>query len=359
MSTSLGYYQGGLFLLNRPEPIRQASLLMVLASGVGNNASLLSGLRAHATETGAPWSPRVHLLRILLEQGQPLSTALAAISELVPESTRTAIRVGEDTGTLRDVLLDEARRLTQLSDRPAQLGADAGSFLLWLCVVGSVMSCLVSYLMIYIIPKFKRLFEEFDTDLPLLTHLLLDVSDFIEQYWPITILPVMTMGGAAVAFLILHLHRKLTSGRIVYSEHWPRFWVPDLLRLLSISSASGHPAGPTLQSFLNDMRPGRASRAFQKLADRTGQGQDLLQTMLQIGLLKPREEAFLQAASRSGHLDWGLRHLGQTIERRRFRWWNRLAHCAEPTLMLLLGLCVLFVTTAFFLPVIKLIHDLS
>ena len=359
MTNRAGYYQSGLFLLNRPEPIRQASLLIVLAAGAGNSESLLVGLQAHAAETGSPWSSRVMGVRTLLEHGQPLSAALAAITGLLPDTTLTAIRIGEETGVLRGVLLDEARRLTQSSGRPSQQGADPGSFLVWLLVTGIVMSTLLSFLMIYIIPKFIMIFYDFDTELPHMTQRLLKVFGWIGTYWPITILPGLTMGFGAAGVLILGLHRRLTTRRILGTEHWPRFWVPDLLRLLSITTASGHPTGPTLTAFRSDLRPGRASRVFQTLEQRAERGQDVLQAMLQTRLLRPQEEAFLRAASRSGHVDWGLRHLGQSIERRRFRWWSRLAHCAEPALVLLMGLCVLFVTTAFILPLIKLINDLA
>ncbi|MGB4737730.1 MAG: type II secretion system F family protein, partial [Fuerstiella sp.] len=98
-------------MLNRPEPIRQASLLMVLATGIGQASTLLNGLKALAAESGAPWSTRVMQLAALLEQGQTLSQALSAVQGLLPEPTLIAIRVGEETGTLRQVLAAEAQGL--------------------------------------------------------------------------------------------------------------------------------------------------------------------------------------------------------------------------------------------------------
>ena len=69
------YLQTLLFTLNRPEPLRQASLLMVLASSVGDGETLTEALRAHAADCGSPWVDRILTLRLMLEQGQKLSTA--------------------------------------------------------------------------------------------------------------------------------------------------------------------------------------------------------------------------------------------------------------------------------------------
>ena len=158
--------QTALFMLNRPEPIRQASLLMVLASGVGHGDTLLEGLAAHANECRSPWADRVHSLRLLLEQGLPLSAALAANPNLLPEHAVHAIRVGETTGTLREVLQDEASRLTLSLNNTPSPGIDPANALLWLNTVGVILLCIVSFLMMFIIPKFKRIFEDFGTELP-------------------------------------------------------------------------------------------------------------------------------------------------------------------------------------------------
>ncbi len=93
-----GYIQNLLFMSNRPEPIRQTSLLMILAASVGNEDVLIDSLAAHAQETGPPWGDRVQTLRILLEQGMPLSQALANNPGLLPDSTVAAIRVAEKNG---------------------------------------------------------------------------------------------------------------------------------------------------------------------------------------------------------------------------------------------------------------------
>lgn len=353
------YIQTTLFMLNRPEPIRQASILMVLASGVGSGASLLDGLKAHADESRSPWADQVHSLRALLEQGLPLSAALAGTQGLLPETTRTSIRIGEETGTLREVLLDESARLAGITQPSQTVGFDPANTMLWLVILGNVMISLVSFIMIFIIPKFKKIFEDFDVELPPLTQSLIGGSDFLIGYWYLFMLPAMSTIFGGAAFVIWALIKKTRYGHIVYSEHWPRFWVPDLLRYLSIASAASRPFSVVVETMVKEMRPGRAAQTLRSLLHRVTAGTDILSGMHADGLISVREHSFLEASARSGHLDWGLQYLGRTLDRDRFRWLRRLANCFQPVVILGTGLVVMFVVVALFMPLIGLTEELA
>lgn len=356
---STNYVQTALFVLNRPEPIRQASLLMVLASGVGSNSALMDGLRAHADESGSPWADQVISLRALLERGLPLSAALTGVHGLLPERTRTAIRIAEDSGTMREVLLDEATRLSSMGQQSQSIGFDPANTLLWFVIVGNIMASLLCFLMIYIIPKFKRIFEDFDVELPPLTVSLIDASDFLSNYWYLFLLPVMSsIVGGTVAIVWVTI-QKTRYGHLVGSEHWPRYWVPDLLRYLCFSSVAGLPFGNVLETLQQQMRPGRAVRTVSTLRHRVESGTDILEGMAAVRLITTREQAFLEAANRSGHLDWGLLHLGRAIERAQFRWVTMIAQCFQPLMIIGVGAVVLYVVVALFMPLIGLTEELS
>ena len=351
--------QTALFALNRPEPIRQASLLMVLASGVGHGDALIEGLRSHSEECGSPWCDRVTSLRMLLEQGLPLSTALRNNPGLLPETVVSAIRVGEQTGSLREVLADEAQRLSLESGNVQTVGISAGNAMLWIAVVGSVMSSVVMFLMIFIIPKFKKIFEDFDTELPAITYRLISLSDFMMGFGSLLFMPLLAL-FAGIGFLkIYSSYIQITRGSPPGAEHWPRFWIPEVLRLLSVTAATHRPLQETLHSVISDLRPGRAATALSGVRYRVESGQDCVTALRNERLINDREEAFLQATVRTGHLDWGFRHLGRSMELRRLRWMKRIVSLLEPAIILLAGVFVMFVVVAMFLPLIKLLNDLS
>ena len=353
------YIQTALFVMNRPEPIRQTSLLMVLASGVGNGDALIDGLQAHAHSCRSPWADQVMSLRLLLEQGLTLSSALSGFSGMLPEQTLHAIRVGEATGTLREVLFDEAARLADPGNDEAPIGLNFSGTLLWFNVIGVTMAFVVTFVMVFIIPKFKKIFEDFDTELPQLTQSVIGISDLAVSNALLLLPPLLgtLIGGSVLA--VWASYQSVSKGRTILLEHWPSFWVPDLLRVLSLAAASGHSFGVALHAIQQELRPGWAARVFSSLRHKIESGEDCIQSMNRLGLLNVREAAFLQASQRNGHLDWGFRHLAREVERTRNRWARRLLAMLEPAMILLIGVVVMAVVVGLFLPIIKLINDLS
>ena len=81
--------------------------------------------------------------------------------------------------------------------------------------------------------------------------------------------------------------------------------------------------------------------------------------MAQEKLLNQREAALLRSAQRAGNLPWALEALGTRFEQ---RWQFRLMFWMEfvrPAVLIVLGLIVAVFDLAFFLPLVKLINDLS
>jgi type II secretory pathway component PulF len=354
-----GNLQALLFLFNRPEPIRQSSLLMVLATGLGDSTSLLSGLKALAMESSSPWSDKISQLRLLIEQGQTLSEALSSATGLVPDATLLAIRVGEQTGTLRQVLAEEARRIMNQSASSSPAYPMISTTLAWMLTVGMLVLSIATFIMIFIIPKYKKIFSDFGTDLPAMTETLISASDWGATYWPLTILPTMSCLLAAGVYMVWANLQQLTSGRIVCSEHFPRFWTPATLRLLSITVAAGESINDAVHAIHTQLRPGRAAVRLSAVRQELNAGNDCWTAMRNNGFLRRREVAFLESATRTRHLDWGLIHLARTIDRRRDRWIRRLLTIVQPMIVLSVGLVVAFVCIALFIPMVKLLNDLS
>ena len=354
-----GTLQATLFLLNRPEPIRQTSLLMVLATGLGDAATMIAGLRSLSMESSAPWSSRIFHLQTLLEQGQSLSEALTSVSGLLPEESLVAIRIGEETNTLKQVLAEEAHRLMRLSDNASPIQASLPATFAWFVVVGNVAISVVGFIMMFIIPKFKKIFQDFGTDLPALTEMLISVSDWMLSYWYLVILPALTVFGFSAFYLVYWRIQNLSKGRMLLAEHFPRYWSPLILRMLSITVVAGRSLNDSLHSILRELRPGMAATKLSSVRMRVNAGTDCWEALQQEGFLRSREVAFLKSAKRTNHLDWGLIHLSRTLQRSRMKWSQIAVSLLQPTAILFSGVIVAFICVGLFLPLIKLINDLS
>jgi type II secretory pathway component PulF len=346
---AMTFIQMWLFMTNQSEPLRQASLLMLLAGGVGHGDTLLQSLRAS----------KVGQLRMLLEQGHSLSGALAIVSDFLPDQTISAIRVVEGTGALADVLMDEARRLHQQGREKTLTGGSLERDLLWGAALIGIASTIVSFLMIFIVPKFKEIFIGFGVEFPAITMTAIVVSDFFMSYWYLFFLPGIASVFAFFWLLYSSMRRKLMHGYPRFAEAWPRYWLPGILRTLSLSAASGQPLGRALDCVMQDLPPGRSATIVSQLRHRVHNGEEPIETMRNVGLLRNSEAAFLKSSLKTHHLDWGLRHLADSVERRRKNFVRRVTQFVGPGVILAVGVVVMFIVLAFFAPLIKLLNDLS
>jgi len=352
-------FQTWLFLTNRSEPLRQTGLLLVLAGGIGHGDVLLQTLRSHELESRGTWAAKVGQLRTLLEQGYPLSDALATVSELLPDPTISAIRVGERTATLSNVLIDEAQRISQNDQSADSGGISVSALLLAIPMLVIVIVGIVSFLIIFVIPKYKAIFSGFGTELPGPTLWLIDISSWLTTWWYALALPLVGIFALLDYFAHISMWHRLQHGYYRLAEHWPRYWVPGILRQLSLASISGHPLSEALDCVLVDLPPGRAATRISGVRHQAHAGLDVITAMRSGGLLTQREAVFLQCSQQNRHLDWALRHLAEAIEVRRSRYMRRLLNVLGPGLLIGLGMMVLFVCMAMFLPVVKLVNDLS
>ena len=355
----MSYVQRWLFLTHKAEPLRRTSLLMLLAGSLGHGDSLLQGLKAYESENDGEWAGKVAQLRTLLETGYPLSSAVAMVGELFPEQTVTAIRIGEKTGCLPAVLLDEAKRVSEDIPQDQGTGISFESLLLWGAMLGAALLSLVSFLIIFIVPKMKEIFIGFGTELPRPLFLLIQISDLMLRHAYAYVLPLIAACCYGSWLLYKRTRHRLIHGYYSFETYFPRLWVPGLLRMMSLSVATDQPVSISLDALMQDMPEGRTAEKFSELRHRVNQGEDPVVALGQTGLLRQREMLFLHSPLRSHHLDWALRHMASERDRRRNRWRRLIPEMIGPVAVVTFGLVVLFICIAFFSPMVKLINDLS
>jgi type IV pilus assembly protein PilC len=256
-------------------------------------------------------------------------------------------------------LIDEAQRISQNDQSDDFAGISTAGFLIMVPVVFVILVTVVTFLMINIVPKYAEIFRGFGTELPGPTRILIEITDWLLEYWYALFLPIAGLLGLLVHQTIGSIRLRLKHGYHRMADYWPRYWVPGILRQLSLAAISGHPLSEALDCVLVDLPPGRAATRISGVRHQAHAGEDVITAMRSGGLLTQREAVFLQCSQQNRHLDWALRHLAEAIEVRRLQQVRRLLNILGPGLLIGLGMLVLFVCVAMFLPVVKLVNDLS
>ncbi len=334
--------------------MRQNALVWVLAVSAEQQRPLGPMLEALARdESGYQWSAKLIALVKRLNAGVPLPDALEQVPDLLPPNIVLAIRVGTETGTLAENLKQAAKEFS------AQQEADnftwQGTFL-YLTAVVYAMIAVAGFLMYYIIPKFKKIFEDFGTELPELTRWIIHVSDEFVQWYGLIVLGL----GALLAWLAWRSRYGASSGpmRWLLFSH-ARGKAPVILRILAVVVGAGRPIAGALSTMARHHYSSSVRNRLLFVRNEVERGGEVWEEFAEVGLLKTSEARILEAAQRAGNLPWALDELATSIERDIDYRVMLVLEILRPVFLLVMAVVVGIFVIGMFLPLLKLINDLS
>lgn len=123
-------------------------------------------------------------VRTDIEGGLSISDALGKHPDAFPELYASMVKAGELGGILDTIL----ERLTQYLENSEALKAKVKSAMMYPIIVLSICAAVTVFLMVFVIPTFKNIFSSFGAELPLLTQVFIDLSDFMKQYFIVVVL---------------------------------------------------------------------------------------------------------------------------------------------------------------------------
>ncbi len=138
-----------------------------------------------------------------LRAGVPFSATVRAHPEAFPPFYVGVVEAAEMTGNLDQALEEVADYI----DRDVEARRKITSALFYPAVVFLMSIVVVVVLSAFVLPRFKTFFEQLDAELPLPTRMLLAMTGFVTDFWPLLV------GGAAAFALFLVMAPKAEWGR--------------------------------------------------------------------------------------------------------------------------------------------------
>ena len=336
----------------------QISLLWRLAIASENELPYADEVEAASPGAGRHRREGLAALASRLRNGQTLSEAVDDGSPLLPRGDILAIRATDGSPALTHTLREAAQRsvhnLTDLREGNAALPLQA-----YLVNVVVVLLAIIAYLMIFAVPKFKDIFNDFNIQLPALSAWLMDLSDSAGVYWfllgPLLILPVM--------FLLLPPLIALAGWENLnfplLMRWFPRRDAPEVLRIIAAIVESGRPLAPMLDEISNHHPREDLRDRLRRLAAELELGQPSWEILCRDGFIRRDEAHALDAAGEMKELAWAMRSLADAIDARqriRTAW---LLEWQRPLLIGGLGIIVAIICAAIFMPLIEVINSIQ
>lgn len=125
------------------------------------------------------FSQTIDDVRNQVRKGRTLSEAMAEHARIFPELFINMLKVGEESGTLENVL-------TQLSlqlEREHKVKSQVFGALLYPAVIMCAMIGIGTLMLVVVVPQLAAVFEDLGVELPLTTRIIIGLGTFLSTYW--------------------------------------------------------------------------------------------------------------------------------------------------------------------------------
>jgi general secretion pathway protein F len=326
-----------------------------LATLVNSGMPLEETLQAVAQQTEKPRTQSILLgVRAKVMEGHTLADGLEEFPQAFPEIYRATVSAGEQSGHLDAVL----ERLADYTETRQALRQRITNALVYPIVLVLMSLGIIAFMLSYVVPQVVGVFETTGAELPILTRLLIGISDFLREWWWLLI-----AGIAAVAFGVWRLlklegprrryHRLLLRlpliGRITRGVNTARF-----TRTLSILAGSGVPVLEALKISAEVIMNVPMREAVQEASLRVREGGAISRSLAASRLFPPMTIHLISSGESSGQLEQMLGRAADNQEREMDGLITTMMGIMEPLLIVFMGGVVLTIVLAILLPIFQI-----
>ncbi|MBB4657623.1 type II secretion system inner membrane protein GspF [Parvularcula dongshanensis] len=307
-----------------------------------------------AQAQGTPIARVLTQLRTRIVEGWKLSDALGEHPRAFSSLYRGIVASGETSGTLGPVL----GRLADMQERNRALQSKAITALIYPAVIALVAIVIVWALMRFVVPKMVATFASMGAELPLLTRIVIGISDFLGDWGLLLLIVVM---GALTAFF---LARRRAGPRLAIDRTFLRLplmgpLIRDLdaarfARTLSTLVAAGTPLLDGLQGARRTVTNAFVRDRLEVTLTGVREGAGLAPALRRAEVFAPMMSSMVSAGERSGQLPLMLEKTADQMEAR-FESTSTVAlRLLEPAVIVTLGAVVLVIVLAIMLPILQI-----
>jgi general secretion pathway protein F len=287
-------------------------------------------------------------------EGRRLHEAMAREAKSFPALYRAMVSAGETSGSLPVIL----ERLSVLLERQAEINGQIITTLAYPSVLAVVAMAVVTALMVFVVPQVVEQFDTVGQQLPLLTRIVMGISNFMVAYWWALLLAIV-LGGIGFWRALKNPAVKLRFdtwilrvpliGRLFRDLHAAR-----MARTLATMVASRLPLLEGLALTGGTIRNLRLKAASDEIVEAIRGGGSLSAAMRRTGVFPPLLTYLAASGETAGQLDDMLERAADYLEREFDRFTTTALSLLEPIIIVLMGGVVATIVLSILLPILQL-----
>jgi general secretion pathway protein F len=293
-----------------------------------------------------------------LREGQSLSRAMRGAA-VFPEVLVAGVTASERTSTLPQAL-DDYLRYDELLGR---LRRQAVSAAIYPAVVVGVGALIALFLLLFVIPRFSRMYVDFHGALSPATRFVLAFSRLVGGQLPLVVAALAALGVLAVA-----LWRSGVLGRAIapcvdaiapLRRSWDHFRLAKLYQSLALMFRGGYPLDEALQVCQGlDLGPRVAAGLVHARAE-IARGKSASSALASAGLTETVTERLLAVGERTGGFDAVLQTIADRHAQAFATFVERATRIVEPLLLLAVALVVGGIVVMMYMPIFDISNGIG
>ncbi len=291
--------------------------------------------------------------------GISLSKAFEEYPDVFDPIALALIKAGEESGHLEYVF----KRLSKEYSEKHKITSKIRSALIYPAIIFIITILVVIFIMIFVVPEMKKAFVSFGAKLPLITRMLIAVSESLMKYFLVYIFLFVAL------ILGIRYAIKTPSGRKIWDAmklNIPvlghlnqQLEVVTFARVLQLLIASGVPILRALELTKQALSNYWFKAEIDDLIEIVKQGGNMANRLLESEFFPPVVGYMVNVGQKTGKLDDILRKLVSfyTVEIRETT--SGLASAIQPIMILILGIIVGVIVVAIYFPLITLAQSIG
>ena len=288
-------------------------------------------------------------MKIKLEKGNTFSSVISIYSNLFNSYVCQLIQVGEKTGDLcavLDKILMQREKYTQLNNKVKKA-------LFYPCMILFMALCMMSIMLIYIVPRFALLFEQIQTTLPIYTRILFFISLNIRNHiFLIFFLLFITI--SLVKYFLPFKTFALLLKQIPFIRHLTtKIVLLHFAYHFAFLLEAGISMSDSLETFISYSHSSLTEQ-IRRLKEKILSGEQLHQAMESSVKFPPLMRHLVKIGETTGTLEKMLFHVATLLELETDRYLQHMTELLEPLIMVFLGVVIGGMVIALYVPIFNL-----
>ena len=338
-----------------PVQLFSQELLVLLAAGL----TLVEAIETLAQkEKRAEWRAVLAAVLTLLRQGHPLSAALEQAPSVFPPLYVATVRAAERTSDLVPALSRYVAYQTQLEAIRRRV-ANASIYPALLIGVGGLVTL---FLMLYVVPRFGKIYQDRSTDLPVFSQLLIAWGQLVQGHAVL----VIGAAAAAVAAIVLALRQARVRAALgdtlwripALGERLKVYQLARFYRTTGMLLKGGTPLVGALGMAAELLHPVLRER-LRAASLAISEGHPVSESLDANGLATPVALRMLTVGDRSGTMGDMMERIAGFHDEELSRWVDWFTRLFEPILMALIGLVIGAIVILMYMPIFELAGNLQ